>query len=53
MKEQLSMVPLKIGVLFNLTREIMDYDARLFFTLLNDPKYEVVSTIKDGRNAIN
>jgi hypothetical protein len=47
------MLPLKIGVLLNPATELMDNEARLFFTLLNDPKYEVVCTIKDGRNAKN
>ncbi|MZH02369.1 MAG: hypothetical protein F3745_02920 [Nitrospinae bacterium] len=47
------MEPLKIGVIYNQAREIMDHDARLFFTLLNDPKYEVVTVIKDGRSSEN
>jgi hypothetical protein len=47
------MLPLKIGILFNPARELMDYEARLISTLLNDPKYEVVCTIKDRRNTTN
>ncbi|MHC4214736.1 MAG: glucosamine inositolphosphorylceramide transferase family protein, partial [Planctomycetota bacterium] len=40
---------LKIGILLDPERELMDYEVRFFHTLLNDEKYELVCTIKDGR----
>lgn len=47
------MRPLKIGILLNPANEIKDYEARIFSTLFKDPRYEVVCTIKDGRNSKN
>ena len=46
------MNPLKIGILLNPSRALRDYEARLFYDLLNDSRYEVVCTIKDGRNVV-
>ncbi|MBA2483668.1 MAG: hypothetical protein H0V39_04460 [Nitrosomonas sp.] len=43
------MKPLKIGILINLNRELLDYEARIFSAILNDSRYEVVCIIKDAR----
>ena len=44
------MRPLKIGILLNPANGIKDYEARIFSTLFEDPRYEVICTLKDGRN---
>lgn len=45
------MKPLKIGILINLDRELLDYEARIFSAILNDSRYEVVCTIQDARKS--
>jgi hypothetical protein len=45
------MRPLRIGILLNPKREMMDFEARIFSALFDDEKYEVVCTIKDGKNS--
>lgn len=45
------MKPLKIGVLLDPAKPLMDYEAHIFSNILNDTRYEVLCTIKDGRKA--
>ena len=47
------MKPLKIGILLDPTKALMDYEAQIFSNLLNDSRYEVLCTIKDGRKSKN
>ena len=43
------MKPLKIGLLLDPAKPLMDYEAHIFSNLLNDARYEILCTIKDGR----
>jgi hypothetical protein len=45
--------PLKIGILLDPAKQLMDYETQIFSNLLNDSRYEVLCTIKDGRKATN
>lgn len=43
------MKPLKIGILLDPAKPLMDYEAHIFSNLLNDARYDVLCTVKDGR----
>ena len=42
--------PLRIGILIDPNRPLMDWETRLFVALFKDPRFEVVCTMKDARS---
>jgi hypothetical protein len=42
--------PLRIGILIDPNRSLVDWETRLFVALFKDPRFEVVCTMKDARS---